>query len=223
MVSVRKSPNIMSTTGRNPVIAAPTPIPVNPASEMGVSRTRSDPNSSTRPDNTLNGVPASATSSRMACANVNSRTEVSSIDVLVHFVQRRIGRSNGKVDSGLHLGTHFFFNSFQRVRIRDPLLDQKRAMVLNRIALSLPFLLFRLGAVILTIDVPNVVASVSVRIAHQKRRALAPPRAAYQPGGSFVNRAHVLPINVFRVHSKSSSARQNISSSGFRIMRIFRI
>ena len=30
MISVRKSPNMMSTTGRRPVIAAPTPRPVKP-------------------------------------------------------------------------------------------------------------------------------------------------------------------------------------------------
>ena len=32
---------MMSTTGRRPVIAAPTAIPVKPASEIGVSSTRS--------------------------------------------------------------------------------------------------------------------------------------------------------------------------------------
>ena len=31
---------MMSTTGRSPVIAAPTPMPVNPGSEIGVSITR---------------------------------------------------------------------------------------------------------------------------------------------------------------------------------------
>ena len=36
----QKSPNMMSTTGRSPVIAAPTPMPVNPGSEIGVSITR---------------------------------------------------------------------------------------------------------------------------------------------------------------------------------------
>jgi hypothetical protein len=36
---------------------------MKPGSEIGVSITRSGPNSSTRPDSTLNGVPASATSS----------------------------------------------------------------------------------------------------------------------------------------------------------------
>ena len=48
---------MMSTTGRMPVIAAPTPRPVMPASEIGESITRSVPNSSTSPDSTLNGVP----------------------------------------------------------------------------------------------------------------------------------------------------------------------
>ena len=52
-----KSPNMMSTTGRKPVMAAPTARPVKPASEIGVSMTRSLPNSSTRPFTTLNGVP----------------------------------------------------------------------------------------------------------------------------------------------------------------------
>src|SRR5579884_1101569 len=50
-------------TGRIPVIAAPTPRPVMPASEMGESMTRCVPNSCTRPERTLKGVPASATSS----------------------------------------------------------------------------------------------------------------------------------------------------------------
>jgi hypothetical protein len=54
---------MMSTIGRIPVIAAPTPMPVKPASEMGVSMMRSLPNSSTSPLSTLKVVPASATSS----------------------------------------------------------------------------------------------------------------------------------------------------------------
>jgi hypothetical protein len=58
-----KSPNIRSTTGPAPVIAAPTAMPMKPGSEIGVSITLSVPNSSTSPESTLNGVPASATSS----------------------------------------------------------------------------------------------------------------------------------------------------------------
>ena len=39
IVKVIKSPNIISTTGRMPVIAAPTPMPVMPGSEIGESMT----------------------------------------------------------------------------------------------------------------------------------------------------------------------------------------
>ena len=43
-----KSENMISTTGRVPVAAAPVAAPTKPASLMGVSRTRSSPNSSQR-------------------------------------------------------------------------------------------------------------------------------------------------------------------------------
>src|SRR5215471_13479233 len=56
---------MISTTGRIPVMAAPTPMPLMPASEIGESITRFLPNSCTNPESTLNGVPASATSSPM--------------------------------------------------------------------------------------------------------------------------------------------------------------
>src|ERR1044071_7483980 len=125
MTSVEKSPNMMSTTGRNPVIAAPTAMPVKPASEIGVSSTRSLPNSSTSPLNTLNTVPASAMSSpqmntrgsrrsssasasRTASPNVNSR--ISGIDILIYFVDGGIRRchreGNRFVDLGFHLHVH---------------------------------------------------------------------------------------------------------------------
>src|SRR4051794_33390760 len=44
---------IISTTGRRPVIAAPTPMPTIVFSEIGVSRTRFSPNCSSRPFVTL--------------------------------------------------------------------------------------------------------------------------------------------------------------------------
>ena len=44
---------ISSTTGRRPVMAAPTPMPTIVFSEIGVSRTRFSPNSSSRPAVTL--------------------------------------------------------------------------------------------------------------------------------------------------------------------------
>ena len=42
-----------SMTGRNPPIAAPTPIPANPSSAIGVSTIRLGPNSSSNPRLTL--------------------------------------------------------------------------------------------------------------------------------------------------------------------------
>src|SRR5579863_2217443 len=130
MVSVIKSPNIMSTTGRRPVIAAPTARPVNPASEIGVSTTRSVPNSSTRPERTLKGVPASATSSprmqtdesrrissasasRIASANVISRMTTSGIHVLLDFLGARIRRSQCKLDCRFDLGFHYRLDLLQ--------------------------------------------------------------------------------------------------------------
>ena len=43
--------------------AAPTAAPMKPISAIGVSRTRSGPNSSSNPSEVLNGPPATATSS----------------------------------------------------------------------------------------------------------------------------------------------------------------
>src|SRR6202158_5261829 len=146
----------MSTTGRKPVIAAPTPTPVNPASEIGVSTTRSAPNSSTRPESTLNGVPASATSSpkmhtresrrissasasRTACANVSSR---SGIYVLLHLAHVRVGRGDGELHGWLHDGADFFRSCLERGNIGIALLDQPLRQHENRIALRLPQLLF---------------------------------------------------------------------------------
>ena len=54
MASSEKLIVISSTTGRRPVIAAPTPMPTIVFSEIGVSRTRFSPNSSSRPWVTLN-------------------------------------------------------------------------------------------------------------------------------------------------------------------------
>ncbi len=43
IASVRKSPNMISSTGRRPVTADPNAAPVMASSEIGVSKTRSGP------------------------------------------------------------------------------------------------------------------------------------------------------------------------------------
>src|SRR5467141_1530253 len=177
-----KSPNMMSTTGRSPVMAAPTPTPVKPASEIGVSTTRSPPNSSTSPERTLNGVPASATSSpkmhtcesrrissasasRTAWANVNSR---SGIHMLLHFFYVGVRAVDGKLHRRFHFRSYVRRDPLQRRGIRVPLIEQPLRMKLDGIAIGLPVLLFQLRAVILAIDVSDVVAAVTIRISLQE-------------------------------------------------------
>src|SRR5579863_3711546 len=176
MISPAKSPNMISTTGRRPVMAAPTPIPVNPASEMGVSRTRSGPNSFTRPVKTLKAVPASATSSpmmktrgsrrissasasRTASPKVNSRTAtaVSGIYVLLHLVHVRIRSRHGKLDGFIDLGFYFHLNLIQCGLVGDLLREDCGGRNLDRIALRLPSLLFLLRAIVFAADIADVV------------------------------------------------------------------
>src|ERR1039457_819528 len=145
-----KSPNMMSTTGRIPVMAAPTASPVKPASEIGVSSTRSLPNSSNRPERTLKGVPASATSSprmktvgsrrissasasRIACANVISRLPVSGIHVLFDFIDGRIGRGDGELDGLLHLNLDPALYGIECDPVGEFLFDQQLSEIDDRI------------------------------------------------------------------------------------------
>src|SRR6266851_6050205 len=193
MVKVIKSPNMISTTGRMPVMAAPTATPVNPASEIGVSSTRLVPNSSARPESTLNGVPASATSSpimhtresrrissasasRTACANVSSR---SGIDVLLHLVDVRIGRGNGELHRRLHDGENFGCNLFQGCSVSIALLKQPLRQYENGIAIRFPKMFFLFGAVVFAIDITDMMAAVAVGIALQEGRAAPGAGAPY--------------------------------------------
>src|ERR1700720_3040300 len=197
MVSVMKSPNMMSTTGRRPVIAAPTATPVNPASEIGVSTTRLAPNSSTSPERTLKGVPASATSSpmmqtvlsrrissasasRIACANVSSRSPFSGIHVLCHFIDGRIRRRHGEVDCLLHLGLKLSLHSIKRRRVGKLLLNQPPPEIRDRIPLRLPKLFFLLGAVVFAIDVAHVMSVIAIGIAEQEGRTVTLAGAFHQ-------------------------------------------
>src|SRR3954470_7588412 len=168
MTSVRKSPNIRSTTGRRPVIAAPTPRPVKPGSEIGVSTTRCVPNSSTSPLSTLNGVPASATSSPItktsgsrrisstkaaftACANVSSGIEV--LRHLRGIGERRVER---ELHARLDLRTRLVGDADQVVRPGELLLFEPATEDGERVALAAPQLLLVLRPVVRAVDVANV-------------------------------------------------------------------
>src|SRR5580765_2586549 len=176
MMIVAKSPNMMSTIGRRPAMAAPTPSPLKPASEIGVSMMRSLPNSSTRPVSTLNVVPASATSSPMrmtlgsrrissaiaslmASPKLSSRTlvAVSSIDVLGDLARVRVGRVDREVDGGVHLGDQLCLNRVEGRAVRNAVGHQPLPVQRDGIALGDPLLLFGLRAVVRPRDVADVV------------------------------------------------------------------
>src|ERR1700722_7975732 len=235
MVSVRKSPNIISTTGRIPVIAAPTATPVNPASEIGVSITRSLPNSSTSPVRTLKGVPASATSSpkmqmlssrrissakasRTACANVISR---SGINVVTHFIRTRVRRVNGELHCCFDLNSRLGRNFFQISGVGATLLQQPFRKNFNGIAIGSPKLLFLLGAVVFAVDVANVMAAVTIGVALQKRGSAAAARAIHESRSDFIHCANILPVHSRILNTKGSCATQDCSRRRFAVMGVF--
>src|SRR5690348_13730340 len=184
---------MMSTTGRMPVIAAPTPIPVMPTSEIGESMIRCGPNSSTNPESTLNGVPASATSSpitytvasrrsssasasRIACASVNSRTPadfdwlsiVLGVDILINLAgiwERRVER---EIHRRLDLGARFPRHPVKRIGVDNASLFQPLAEQSDWVALGLPVLLLLLRAVVGALDIANVVAIVAIGVAEEE-------------------------------------------------------
>src|SRR5262245_52303679 len=181
MMMPRKSPNMMSTIGRMPVIAAPTPRPVKPASEIGVSMIRSLPNSSTRPVSTLNVVPASAISlpmritfgsrcissvivSLIVSSNVNSRmaVAVSGINVLVHLVGVGVRRVGREFDRRIHLFDQLFLNRVERAPVGHTIGYHPFAVERDRIALRHPLLLFRFGTVVSAGDVADVVTVIAI-------------------------------------------------------------
>src|SRR5689334_10815579 len=212
MISVRKSPNMMSTTGRMPVIAAPSARPVKPGSEIGVSTTRSVPNSSTSPASTLNGVPASATSSPIrntvgsrrissrnasptACPSVSSRVPcaTSSVDMVRHLARVRVGRVQRVLHRVVDLGLDALAKPLDLAVVAEARREQH-----DRVALGSPPLLLVLRAVVGAVDVADVVAVVAVRVAEEEARPLAAARPVDRLQRRLVDGEHVLPVDLLR-------------------------
>src|SRR5262245_51725572 len=211
---------MMSTTGRMPVMAAPTPIPVIPASEIGESITRSGPNSSTSPLSTLKGVPASATSSPMmktdwsrrsssasasltASPKVSSRTSPAStsvcstlgVDMLIDLAGIREVGGERELDAGLHVGRRLLGQTRKLVRGRCAHIDQPGAEPCDRVALRLPGVLLLPGPV-RPIDVADVMTRVAVGVAEQEARTPAAARALDRPGRPFEDGSYVLAVHL---------------------------
>src|SRR4051794_7005147 len=232
MTSVRKSPNIRSTTGRSPVIAAPTPRPVKPGSEIGVSTTRCVPNSSTRPLSTLNGVPASATSSPItktsgsrrisstnaaltAWAKVNSGIEI--LRDLRGIGERRVER---ELQAGLDLRTRLVRDPDQVVRPGELLFLEPAAEDRERVAFAAPQLFLVLRAVVRAIDVADVVAVVAVRVREQERRPPPAARALDKIGRLRVDRAHILSVDLAPLDAEGARPREDVARRRVEIVRV---
>src|SRR5437773_422304 len=214
---------MMSTIGRSPVMAAPTPRPVKPASEMGVSMTRSRPNSCTSPPSTLNAVPASATSSpsrttrgsrRISSAmasltaspNVSSRAaeavSAGSIHVLGRLLGVRIRRIDGPLHGAIHVGSQLRVDRIERSLAGNTVLDQMAAEDGDGIALGHPVLLLLLRTVVVAADIADVMAPESIRVRQQERGAITAARARHQRRGGRIHRENVLSVDRLRLQAE---------------------
>src|SRR5947208_1955254 len=241
MTSVRKSPNMMSTTGRSPVMAAPTPSPVMPGSEIGESSTRSAPNSSTRPASTLNGVPASATSSPItktvssrrsssesasftAWANVSVRVAVAfstlGEDIFGHLARVGERRLQREREPRLDLGARLVLDALQVVGRREVLLFEPRAEEGERVALAAPQLLLLLRPVVRTVDVADVMPVVAVRVAEQKGGAASRACALHELRCRRVDRAHILSVDLARFDSEGPRTREDVARRHVEVVRV---
>src|SRR3954447_1691951 len=223
MISVTKSPNMMSTTGRIPVIAAPSARPVMPGSEIGESTTRSVPNSSTSPARTLNGVPASATSSPItktvgsrrissrnasftAWESVSSRvpTARSTVDMVRHLARVRVRRVERERDGVVHLGLAALADALPLGIVAAPRREQR-----DRVALRPPALLLVLRAVVGAVDVADVMALIPVRRAGEEARAVAAPRTLDGARRRVVHGEHVLAVDLLGGDAERLGARRD--------------
>src|SRR5919197_1948107 len=242
---VRKSPNMMSTTGLMPVMAAPSPMPVMPASEIGESSTRSGPNSSTSPDVTLNGVPASATSSPMrktvgsrrnssasasltACANEISRVPACSfgmatsvgVDMFVNLSGIGEGSLDGVLGRGLDLGLGLSGDALERGFVGHALFEHPGAQDAKRVALRLPPLLLVLRAVVGPVHVSDVVPVVTVGLADEEARPLAGARARDRSRRGGVDGANVLAVEVLVLDAEGRGAFAEPAGRRLAVVRV---
>src|SRR6267378_1518317 len=230
---------MMSTTGRIPVIAAPRPMPVKPGSEIGVSITRSGPNSSTRPRKTLNGVPASATSSpmtktrgsrrissasasRTASAIVSSRsaTACSGIDMHGHFFRFRIWSIERELDAIGDLGPDLLFDAIKGRGIGLAILYQRLAEDLQRVVVLRPTALLVLGAVVRAVDIAHMMAVLPVGTKVQERRPFLGPCPFDRRPGRVIDTPHVLAVSVRERDPESGCPKRDVAGGRLLIVRV---
>src|SRR4029450_5418593 len=240
MMIIRKSPNMISTIGRIPVMAAPTPMPVKPASEIGVSMIRSLPNSSTSPVSTLKVVPASATSSPMrttlgsrrissamaslmASPKVNSLTAVanSGIDVLVHLAWVGIRRVDGNLHGGVHLRNQLLLDRIEPGTIGHAVVHHPLPVERDRIHLAYPALPVALRPVVGTGDVADVMAVVAVGLELEESRAFTSACPLDVLGRDCMDLANVLAVDRLGGHPECLGSGDDVARGRLGEVRVF--
>ena len=106
---------------------------------------------------------------------------------------------------------------------RDALLDQPCPEADDRIAVFLPLLLFGLRAVILPVDVADMVAVIAIGLEFDEERPFALARACQQFLGQRVDCQHVLPVDLMRLDAERFGPRGDRAGSDFFGFGVFRI
>src|SRR6202035_5664060 len=107
---------------------------------------------------------SSASASRMASPNVNSRTPTtaSGIHVLRHFIDARIRSGQRELHAFVDLGLHFGVN------LIEILASEMIGQQLYGIAVGLPLQLLLLRSIIFAADIAHVVAHVAISVDEQE-------------------------------------------------------
>src|SRR3954463_3460673 len=196
-----KSSYMISAIGRMPCSAAPIAAPASAISEIGVLRTRSLPNSPSRPWVTPIEPPISAMSSPMMKTSSSSRIAVaiasrtasryviSGIDVLQRVLGRGVGAVLRELDRGLddlrHLGVEL---AELVLRHPDPLLQNR-----DRVARRAQLLRLVLRAI--DLRVADVVAAEARDVEVHEHRALAAARMVERLACRLEHGLDVLPVD----------------------------
>src|SRR4051794_13956080 len=206
---------MISTTGRMPCMAAPMPAPTIAISEIGVLRTRSGPNSSTRPCVTPIEPPISAMSSPMrktsssaridsaSAARTPSRYDSSGIDVLEGVFGLRIGAVLRELDGGVDDLVHLRVEPLPLLRADLELLAQAD----DRVAIG-RLLAVLLGAV--DLRVADVVARHAVRLDVEEDGAAAGAHVLERLAGLLVDLLEILAVDLHRGHVVGERALRHV-------------
>ena len=227
---------MMSTTGRRPVIAAPTPMPVNPASEIGVSNDalgaeffdQSGENFERRArfgdvfaENAHARVASHFFGQRFSHRLRKCQFDASGIDVL-HPLGRQLGYGAATANftaASISARASAVMRSSAAASAWPSAISHFACSLIG-IALGLPMLFFLLGAVILAIDVADVMAAVAVCIAW-RNAGPSPARARlHQARRNVIDRAHILTVDSRCLNPECGGAAQNRSRRCFGVVRV---